>query len=499
MAWSKRDRANLRIGLAFIAPNVAGFLAFTLIPLGLSFAMAFTNWDLRLHSRFKDEPLKFVFLDNFIRLLDWNGNPDFYRYLGNTLFLLMGMPLGIAAALVSALLLSRDLRAGGKAGWAALAGGAGLVLSCGVLAASGAGASGMTVVLFGLFGLILLGGTMGGASIYRTLFYIPNFTAGVATMLLWKKLFDPINGPLNAALGGPLDALGAWTRGAGAAPWQAAAWLGSVGAALLLLGVARRVRRLWDDGELGTAPALLAASLAALPLIVAAGRGWSPHDGMGLLWLAAAGVGVGWLASVLLRGGRAFRCRAAEGMGAALFLGGAAMAAQFALVGLAVAAWTLPAWASDGLQPPQWLQDPSWAKPSLMLMGFWGAVGSQTMLLYLAALTNVPQELYEAAEIDGASRGQKFWNVTWPQLAPTTFFVVIMGMIGGLQGGFEQARVMTNGGPAGATTTLAYYIFNEGFVTGRLGFASAIAWTMFVLVLLVTLFNWKFGNRDVND
>jgi len=121
------------------------------------------------------------------------------------------------------------------------------------------------------------------------------------------------------------------------------------------------------------------------------------------------------------------------------------------------------------------------------------------MLLYLAALTNVPGELYEAADLDGASSMQRFWNVTWPQLAPTTFFVVVMGVIGGLQGGFETARIMTQGGPAGSTTTLAYFIYTEGFETGRLGFSSAVSWTMFLMVLAVTLFNWRFGNRYVND
>jgi multiple sugar transport system permease protein len=163
--------------------------------------------------------------------------------------------------------------------------------------------------------------------------------------------------------------------------------------------------------------------------------------------------------------------------------------------------YLLPEWAAhpNGLEPPKWLNDVNWAKPSIMIMSFWGAVGSNNMLLYLAALTNVPQELYEAADIDGASRFQKFWNVTWPQLAPTTFFIVVMGVIHGLQGGFEMARVMTQGGPAGQTTTLAYFIYTEGFETGRLGFSSAVAWTLFLMVLLVTLFNWKFGNKYVND
>ena len=125
----------------------------------------------------------------------------------------------------------------------------------------------------------------------------------------------------------------------------------------------------------------------------------------------------------------------------------------------------------------------------MMIMGFWAAVGSNNMLLYLAGLSNVPQDLYEAADIDGAGRFQRFWHVTWPQLAP----------ICGLQGGFERARVMTNGGPAGATTTLSYYVYTEGFETGRLGYASAVAWALFALVFTVTMFNWKFGNRYVND
>jgi len=121
------------------------------------------------------------------------------------------------------------------------------------------------------------------------------------------------------------------------------------------------------------------------------------------------------------------------------------------------------------------------------------------MLLYIAGLTNIPPELYEAADIDGASPRQRFWNVTWPQLAPITFFIFIMSVIGGLQGGFEMARTMTQGGPAGSTTPLSYFIFTQGFETGRFGSASGVAWALFALVLSVTLINWKFGSRYVND
>ena len=132
-------------------------------------------------------------------------------------------------------------------------------------------------------------------------------------------------------------------------------------------------------------------------------------------------------------------------------------------------------------------------------MGFWGAIGSNNMLLYLAGLSGVPQELYEAADIDGATPWQRFWNITWPQLSNVTFFIMIMAVIGGLQGGFDMARVMTDGGPAGSTTTLAYYIYTQGFGTGRLGYASAVSWLLFLMVFIVTMFNWKFGNRYTNE
>ena len=89
--------------------------------------------------------------------------------------------------------------------------------------------------------------------------------------------------------------------------------------------------------------------------------------------------------------------------------------------------------------------------------------------------------------------------MTWPQLSNVTFFILIMSIMGGLQGGFETARTMTRGGPAGSTTTLAYYIYSEGFESGRLCYASAVAWTLFVMVFCVTLFNWKFGNKYTND
>ncbi len=145
------------------------------------------------------------------------------------------------------------------------------------------------------------------------------------------------------------------------------------------------------------------------------------------------------------------------------------------------------------LKGPEWLGDVHWAKPALIAMGVWTSIGGTNMLLYLAGLSNIPRELLDAAEVDGAGSWNRFRHVTWPQLAPTTFFITIMAIIGGLQGGFEQARVMTNGGPAGSTTTLSFYIYNKAFQDLEMGYAAAISWVLFVFVFAATALNWKFG------
>lgn len=504
-----RSRRNVALGLAFLAPNILGFLAFTAIPLAVSLVMAFTNWDLKLHNQYRAaeqlalgqpaEPIQFVGLENFRQLFDM---PDFWRYLGNTLFLMLAMPFSIAASLGAAILLSKDLRGGTKRVWFALVTGAVLVAAVVVLLSVGASGAGMVVVVGGLIGIILVSGATGGTTVYRTLFYLPNFTASVATFLLWKKLYNPTNGPITNALSPALATLGGVVNGSPAAAWQFGLCV-LLGLMLLTLWAAtRRVRALWVEGDLGWASALLAVVLLALPTWLA----WTwldppafPAGVRFALVVLAAGVLVVSFVSAT-RAARTFTTGASSGMGTALMLAFAALTAQLVLLALAAIAWQLPAWAAyEGLQPPAWLADLHWAKPSIMIMGFWAAIGSNTMLLYLAALSGVPPELYEAADIDGAGRFTRFWHVTWPQLAPTTFFVVVMGVIGGLQGGFEMARVMTLGGPAGQTTTLSYFIYIQGFEAGRLGFSSAIAWLLFLMVLIVTLVNWKVGSRFVND
>jgi multiple sugar transport system permease protein len=238
----------------------------------------------------------------------------------------------------------------------------------------------MPLAIAGSLGLaLLLSQKVRGIVIFRTLYYLPSFTAGVALMILWKALYNPDFGPINAAIHALSDTLH--------------------------LGIAAPDWLLSTNNVLG---------------------------------LEVEKVGVT---------GKQF------GLG---------------------------------------------ARDAIMIMGIWTAIGGSNMLLYLAALTNVPQELQEAAEIDGATKWQVFRHVTWPQLAPTTFFIVVMSFIGGLQGGFEQARVMTGGGPAGTTTTLSYYIYNKAFEEFQIGYASAVAWVLFAVIFGVTLVNWKFGNKETN-
>ncbi len=151
-----------------------------------------------------------------------------------------------------------------------------------------------------------------------------------------------------------------------------------------------------------------------------------------------------------------------------------------------------------GVVGPRWLEATSWAKPALMIMSFWGSVGGMNVVLYLAALQNISPELYEAAEVDGAKPWRKFWHITWPMVSPTTFFILIMGIIHGFQGGFDAAYVMTRGGPAGATTTLSYFIYETGFQFFYMGRASAASWLLFLMVMVFTWLNWRFASRQVH-
>ena len=137
---------------------------------------------------------------------------------------------------------------------------------------------------------------------------------------------------------------------------------------------------------------------------------------------------------------------------------------------------------------PSWLADPNWAKPALILMSLWGA-GGAGMLIFLAGLQGVPDELYEVADLDGASRLRKFWHVTLPMLTPTIYFNFIMGIIGSLQV-FMQAYVMTPGGSGGPDKSLLFYVlylYHKAFVEYDMGYACALAWILFVIILTFTM------------
>ncbi len=150
------------------------------------------------------------------------------------------------------------------------------------------------------------------------------------------------------------------------------------------------------------------------------------------------------------------------------------------------------------LQGPNWLTDEAWAKPALIIMSVWQSIGGYNMVLYLAALQGVPRDLYDAAEVDGANSWQKFWAVTWPQISPTTFFIAIMSLVGGFQAGFEQAFIMTGGGPSGSTTTIVYYIFQNLYDWQHMGYAATVSWALFLVIFIVTLLKWRFYGSSVH-
>lgn len=144
----------------------------------------------------------------------------------------------------------------------------------------------------------------------------------------------------------------------------------------------------------------------------------------------------------------------------------------------------------------KWLQDQHTVKPALMLMSIWGGLGYQ-MLIYLAGLQNIPNHLYEAAKIDGAGLMAQFRYVTWPSLTPTTFFLLITGMIAGFQG-FAQPYIMTNGGPYNSSRTVVMVIWSNAFRDLQMGYASAQAWTLGALIMLVTAINFVMARRWVH-
>ncbi len=145
--------------------------------------------------------------------------------------------------------------------------------------------------------------------------------------------------------------------------------------------------------------------------------------------------------------------------------------------------------------PPAWLADRNWALPALAIVAIWKQVGFQ-MLIFLAGLQGIPNSLYEASSIDGASKRDQFFKITLPLLSPITFFIFVITVIDAFKT-FEVTYAMTGGGPNNASTTLAYYIYQNAFTFGRMGFASALAIILMIIVSVTTLISFRLKDRMV--
>ncbi len=146
--------------------------------------------------------------------------------------------------------------------------------------------------------------------------------------------------------------------------------------------------------------------------------------------------------------------------------------------------------------PPAWLGDYNWALIAVTIMSIWTSIG-YNILIYSSAIQGLPQDVYEAADVDGANEITKFFKITVPSLSPTTFFLVITTLINSFQV-FAPIQIMTRGGPGTSTSVLVYYIYTTGFTFFRMGYASAIAWILFLLLLVVTLIQWRGQKKWVS-
>ena len=145
---------------------------------------------------------------------------------------------------------------------------------------------------------------------------------------------------------------------------------------------------------------------------------------------------------------------------------------------------------------PKWMGSTRWAMPAIIIVSIWQNLG-YAMVLFLAGLQNIGKDVHDAAALDGATGWDRFWHITLPLLSPTTFFVLVISIIGSFQV-FELVLVMTKAGPANATNTLVYYIYQNGFQFNQMGYASAAAMVLFLIVLIFTLVQYKLQRRWVH-
>jgi multiple sugar transport system permease protein len=143
-----------------------------------------------------------------------------------------------------------------------------------------------------------------------------------------------------------------------------------------------------------------------------------------------------------------------------------------------------------GINPIDWLGSPDWAMPAIILMSIWKNFG-YNMIIFIAGLQNIPEYLYEAAELEGAGKWQQFKTITLPMLAPTTVFIGLITMIGFFQL-FAEPYVMTQGGPLNSTISIVHYMYQEGFRWWNMGYSASLAFVLFIIILIGTLIQFKF-------
>jgi multiple sugar transport system permease protein len=147
-----------------------------------------------------------------------------------------------------------------------------------------------------------------------------------------------------------------------------------------------------------------------------------------------------------------------------------------------------------GIQGPRWLLDPKYALSALIIMSLWGV--GRTMIIYLAGLQDIPNEMYESASIDGANLWQKFWGITLPLLTPSILFNMVFSIIMTFQS-FTNVYIATNGGPLDATLFYVLYLYRQAFQNLAMGYASALAWILFLIVLALTMIIFATSGRWV--
>jgi multiple sugar transport system permease protein len=160
--------------------------------------------------------------------------------------------------------------------------------------------------------------------------------------------------------------------------------------------------------------------------------------------------------------------------------------------GILAWAWT----AATGSASPNWLGSYAWAMPAVIVMSVWQGFG-YNMLIFIAGIEGVPDSVLEAAKVDGTNAWQRYWRITLPIIGPSVFFATVMTIISSFQV-FAQPFILTSGGPGTSTTTLVFYLYQKGFLGYEMGYASSIAWFLFMMIMTITFIQFKLQKKWVH-